>query len=228
MELRGISKNKKRPQNISTEKTQRKCGKCFRPIQGHPKPCGQLCILDPILTEAEQEQEQQKRLDKERKRKSTQASKEATKQRMATVKNKEATKRRMATPENKEATKRRLATPQNKIANRKRMATIENKMKTKLRMASDKHKKNDLNRKLSKLKDESISEREKRLETMRRYKILVGEKKKKLAAYKAWCDPLDDSNPQVDCLNIPKMSMVCSHCNALMFPFETQTDKKNI
>ena len=120
----------------------------------------------------------------------------------------------MATPKNKEADRKRKATPKNKEANRKRMAT-------------DKNRKNDLIRKHARLEIESYAVRVNRLKAMRKSKILAKEKKRKLDTYKAWCDPSDDSKPEVGSLSIPKMNMVCSHCNALMFPFEkTSNDKE--
>ena len=186
---------------MSTDKLRRKCANCFRLIKGHPKPCGQLCKLDPLLSEEERKQEKQKRLEIDRKRKTTPECKEAT-------------RKRMATPKNKEADRKRKATPKNKEANRKRMAT-------------DKNRKNDLLRKHARLEIESYAVRVNRLEAMRKSKILAKEKKRKLDTYKAWCDPSDDSKPEVGSLSIPKMNMVCSHCNALMFPFEkTSNDKE--
>ena len=115
--------------------------------------------------------------------------------RMATLENKEATKKRMALPKNKEANKKRMATENNKIADRKRKST--------------------------KIKKESQLERQKRLKIQRRSMFLARQRKKKSISFEGWCDPMETAKPEIMRLHIPNMDMVCSACDALMFPFET-------
>jgi hypothetical protein len=158
---------------VSQDTPGKKCTKCFRTINGHPKPIGKSCTLGPILSEMEQNAERQKGLEKNRKR--------------------------MANPQNKEATRKRMATDENKDADRKRKA--------------------------AKIRIESRSQRKMRLENKKKSKKLVRQRKRKAFGYKAWCDPMDIDKSKIGPLNLPNMTMVCSDCNALMFPFETHRKK---
>ena len=108
---------------------------------------------------------------------------------------------------------------------RKRMATPENKDATKKRMAKHENRDADRKRKAEKVKIESSLERKIRLENKRKSAQLARERKKKASGYEAWCDPMETDKPKIGPLNLPKMTMVCSECNALMFPFETHRRK---
>ena len=55
---------------------------------------------------------------------------------------------------------------------------------------------------------------------------LLRRRKLQIGRYKARCDPnLTADKPKIDLLNIPPMTIVCSDCNALMFPFELHRKK---
>ena len=124
----------------------------------------------------------------------------------------EKNRRRMSTPQNKDATRKRKAKPESKEATRKRMATKENKDA-------------DRKRKAEKIRIESRAQRKIRLENKRKSYQLAQQRKKKSFGSEAWCDPLD--KPKIGPLNLPAMTMVCTDCNAQMFPFEAHRKKSN-
>ena len=103
---------------VSQDTPGKKCTKCFRTINGHPKPIGKSCTLGPILSEMEQNAERQKGLEKNRKR-------------MANPQNKEATRKRMATDENKDADRKRKAAKIRIESRSQRKMRLENKKKSK-------------------------------------------------------------------------------------------------
>ena len=205
----------------------KKCTKCHRPIKGHQIPRGKSCSLEPVLTVIEEIEEQQKALEKNRKRMSTPQNKEATRKRMASSENTEATRKRLASSENKEATRTRMATSENKEATRKRMASSENKEATKRRLATNENKDSDRKRKAEKIKTETRSQRKIRLENKRKSSKLARQRKKKAFGYEAWSDPMNLDEQQIGPLNLPNMTMECSDCNALMFPFEIHRKKSD-
>ena len=155
-------------------KSVKKCVTCFRPIKGHPRPCGKLCSLEPLYSAAELENMSQEKhklaLGKDRKKKV-----------------------------------------------RKRLHQSNERYKLELEK--------DRKKKVRKRLQESNETHEKRLLTLR----LVWQRKRKCMNYEAWCDPkmILIPKPKVDKLSIPKMSMVCSDCGALMFPFELHRKKPN-
>ena len=208
----------KKLEQVREDSPGKKCTQCLRPIKGHPKPRGKLCTLESLLTEMEKdeakERERQKRLENDRLRMSTPENKEATRKRMESSESKEANRKRMATPENKDTTKKRMASAENKEANKSRMAKNENRDA-------------DRKRKAEKVKIESSLERKIRLEYKQKSAQLARERKKKASGYEAWCDPMDTDKPKIGPLNLPNMTMVCSDCNALMFPFETHRRKSD-
>ena len=184
---------------MDCQPSRNKCTHCYRPQKGHPKPWGKNCKLQPIISEEEKieakNNERETYLEKKRKR-------------MASHKNKEETKKRLALPKNKELNRKRMALPKNKESNRKRMASDQNRIA-------------DKKRKAAKRKNETNLERQKRLEIMKRSIFLARQRKKKAFGYQAWCNPIDTVKPEITKLMIPRMDMVCSACQALMFPFET-------
>ena len=93
------------------------------------------------------------------------------------------------------------------------------------RMAKNENRDADRKRKAEKVKIESSLERKIRLENKRKSAQLARERKKKASGYEAWCDPMETDKPKIGPLNLPTMTMVCSECNALMFPFGTHRRK---
>ena len=94
-----------------------------------------------------------------------------------------------------------------------------------IRMASSKHKEADKKRKAIKRQNETNLERNIRLEKMKKSIKLARLRNRRANNYVAWCDPKLTKKPEVNHMEIPAMDMVCSDCNALMFPFETHKKK---
>ena len=182
----------------------KKCTSCLRPIKGHSIPSGKACALQPIYSEEELEEKKNEdnanRLENDRKRKATEEYKMVDKKRKATEEYKMVDKKRKATEKYKEADRKRMAREKCKLADKKRKA--------------------------EKLKTESKLNRTARLQKQRKYMKLLRKRKLKMEKYKAWCDPyLTKDKPKIDLMSIPPMTLVCSDCNALMFPFELHRKK---
>jgi hypothetical protein len=208
----------------------KKCTSCLRPIKGHPIPSGKACALQPIYSEEELEEKKNEdnanRLENDRKRKATEEYKMKDKKRKATEEYKMVDKKRKATEECKMVDKKRKATEEYKMVDKKRKATDKYKEADRKRKAREKCKLADKKRKAEKLKTESKLNRSTRLQKQQRYMKLLRKRKLKMEKYKAWCDPyLTKDKPKIDLLSIPPMTLVCSDCNALMFPFELHRKK---